>query len=182
MIGNSVSVSRALGEEQALRLRIVHGRDAEFLLEDAAQVPVGDAQRRRELREARILQTAVLHQPRGRLRQAAIRIDHRIAGRELRPAAKAGTEALGFGGGGAREEAAVAAQRRPGGAHRTAVDPRRAHAHEEAPIEAGVVGAQRAVALVGIEEHGAIIRRPSSCRSPFSDMESGNSPGCRVRA
>ena len=55
--------------------------------------------------------------------------------------------------------------------HRAAVDARGPHAHEEAPVEARVVGAERAVALVGIEKHGAIIRPGPGGRSPFSDIE-----------
>ena len=41
---------QALGEQQALRLRVVDGRDAELLLEDAAQVAVGDVERGGERR------------------------------------------------------------------------------------------------------------------------------------
>ncbi len=52
-----------------------------------------------------------------------------------------------------------------------------AHAHEEAPVEARVVGAQGPVTLVGVEEHGGIIRLPLTPRSPFSDMVSGRHHG-----
>jgi DNA transformation protein len=44
------------------------------------------------------------------------------------------------------------------------------------------VGAKRAVALVGIEQHGAIIRRRARRRWPFSDIESGAAPGCTLAA
>jgi hypothetical protein len=173
---------QALGEEQALRLGVVHRRHAELLLEDAAQVAIGDAQRRGELREARVLQAAVLHQARGGLREAAIRIDHRVAGRELRPAAQARPETPRTRPRRRSGRSGSCGAARLRGAHRAAVDARRADAHEEAPVEAGVVGAERAVALVGVEEHGAIIRPHAGPRSPFSDMESVLGTGCRVRA
>ena len=110
---------------------------------------------RGEVREARVLQPAVLDAVGRGLGEAAVGVDRRVARRELGPAAQARAEALGLGGRRAREEAAVALERRPRRAHRAAVDAGRAHAHEEASVEAGVVGAQGAVALVGVEEHGA---------------------------
>jgi hypothetical protein len=43
--GMALSVEEPLGEEEALGLRVLHRRDAELLLEIAAQVPVGHAER-----------------------------------------------------------------------------------------------------------------------------------------
>src|SRR6185503_20485046 len=98
-----------------------------------------------------------------------------VTGGELRPASQARPEPFGFGGRRAREEAAVLALGGSDRAYGAAVDARGAHAHEEAPVEPGVVGPEGAVALVGIEEHGRIMGRRQGVRSPFSDVESGAS-------
>ena len=55
----------------------------------------------------------------------------------------------------ARKEPALRAPGRTHRAHGPAIDPRRAHAHEEPPVEAGVVRDERAVAGVGVERHGS---------------------------
>ena len=133
-----------------MRLRVLDGRDAEFLLEHAAQVAIGDAERCGEIRKARVGEPAVLDQARGRLREAAVGVHRRESGGELGTASQAGPKSLRLGGRGAREIAAILAKRHARGAHRPAIDSRGPHPNEEAPVEAGVVGAQRAVALIGI--------------------------------
>ena len=147
---------QALGQQQALRLRVLDGRDAELLLEDAAQVAVRDAERRRRgPRGSR--------PPAGRPRcsSAAALGEPPVGVDASRSPARARAGSAGTAGS-PRSSAAAAlgkkrqlrCERRPRRAHRPAVDAGRAHAHEEAAVEAGVVGAQGAVALVGVEEHG----------------------------
>jgi hypothetical protein len=140
-----------LGEEQALRLRVLDRRDAELLLEDSAQMAIGHPQRARELLEVRLREAPVLDHSRRGLGEAPVRIHRGVAGRELRAAAQARAKAAGFRRGRAREEAAVAPERRAHRAHGAAIDPRAGHAHEEAPVEARIVGLHGAITLVGIE-------------------------------
>jgi len=151
-----------LGEQQALGLCKFHRRDAELGAEGAPQVPIGNAQSPRHGFQAAVFQRAVFDQPRRGLSEARGRVHAGIAGRQLRPAAQAGPVPGGLGGRRARVEAAVLASRRLHRAHRAAVDPGRGHRDEEAPVEARVARAQRAVAGVGIERHGGSI--PASRR------------------
>jgi hypothetical protein len=133
-----------------------------------------------EFGEIAVGEPAILDHSRRGLREAPAGVDHRVARCELGTATQARPVALRFGGRGAREEAAVALERRPRGADRAAIDARRAHADEEAPVEARIVGAQRAVALGGLEDHGRIIAWAAAGRSPFSDIESGPRPAPRI--
>ena len=112
---------------------------------------IGHLQPFREVGEARFRELAILDEPRGRLREPTIGIHGSVTGREFRTAAQAGAETLRFGSRRAREELAVVAQRHARRAHRAAVDSRGADPHEEASVEARVVGAERAVALIVIE-------------------------------
>ena len=98
----------------------------------------------------------------------------RVARRELGAAAQAGPVARDFGRRGAREEAAVLAARHPHRAHGTAIDARRRDADEEAAVEARIVRGERAVAGVGIERHGRIMRaRRPPCTRRFRTSVSG---------
>ncbi len=142
------------GEEQTLRLRKRHGRYAELALEDASQMPVGDTKARRDCIGARIVDRAVLDQPRGGVREAPYRIDAGVARRQFRAAAQARPVAGCFGRGGAREVTAVFALGRAHGADGPAIDARRGNRHEEPAVEASVAGAQRAITGGGIEQHG----------------------------
>ena len=92
------------------------------------------------------------------------------AGCGFGPAPQARPEASRFGRRRAREEAAIAGVRGLRRAHRPAVDPGRAHADEEAPVEARIMSLEGPVALIGVEVHGAIIARTGGRGSPFSDM------------
>jgi hypothetical protein len=128
---------QALGEQQALRLRVGHWRHAELRAEDAPQVPVRDAELRRERLEARILQGPAFDAVGRGTREATVRIDRREARREFRPAPQARAESARLGRRRAREERAVALQGRAGRAHGPAVDARRRHAHEEVGRRSG---------------------------------------------
>ena len=137
---------QALREQQPLRLRVLDRRDAERAIEDAAQCRLVTPSRCRQRFEAAVVEHAAVDQLDGRLREALGRVDARIAGRQLRPAAQARPVPCDLRRGRAREVAAVSRARRAHAADRPAVDARRRHADEEASVEARVVRRQRAVA------------------------------------
>jgi hypothetical protein len=128
-----------LGEQEPLRLRVFDRRDAELRVEDPPQVAARHAHARRQMLDAALVEHAVLDQVDGALREPRDRVDARIAGRELRPAAQARPIAFDFGSGGAREEVAILAARQAHRAHRPAIDARRRHADEESAVEARIV-------------------------------------------
>ena len=137
-----------------------------------------DADARRERLDSAVVQHAVLDQVHGAARKALRCVDARVARCQLRAAAKARAVAGHLGGGGAREEEAVLPARHAHVAHRTAVDAGRRHADVESAVEARIVRGERAVAGVGIERHGRIMRAEAPLHSPFSDMAFG-APGPR---
>jgi hypothetical protein len=122
-------------------------RDAEVRGEEPPQLPRAEAE--------------VVGEPGGRRarRDQAERTRHhrrgavpgRRPGRRLGPAAAAGPEASRLRGRPAGEPAHVLGLRWPHAADGTAVDAGRLHAGEEAPVEAGVALADRAVAGIVIE-------------------------------
>src|SRR4029453_5551121 len=65
------------------------------------------------------------------------------------------------------EEAAVASRRRAHAADRPAIDARRRHADEQAPVEARVAREKHLVGSVAIDRHGAIIAAGSLVASRF---------------
>ena len=153
MTGSAVSVSRRLASSRRCVCAYSTGATPNSCWKTRRRCRSVTPRRAGERREARVARAAVLDQcPRRPARGARVRIDARVAGRELRPAAQARAEALRLrpprrsGRSGSSRACGVRAR-----AHRAAVDARRAHAHEEAAVEARVVGRERAVALVGIE-------------------------------
>ena len=143
-----------LGEQEALRLRILDRRHAEFRFEDPPQVPARDSDARREVLDAAGLEHAVFDEIDGALREPGDGIHARVAGSELRPATQAWPIAFDFRRGSAREEPAILPARQAHRAHRAAIDARRRNADEESAVEARIVRRERAVAGVGIERHG----------------------------
>jgi hypothetical protein len=143
-------------------------------VEHAAQMTARDADARGERLDAALLEHAVFDELHGSLCETRGRVDAREPRSELRPASQAGPEALDLRRGGTHEEAAVLAARQADVADRPAIDPRRAHADEEASVEARIVRREGAIATVGIENHARIMRRRRGRDSPFPDIEIGS--------
>ncbi len=173
---------KPLREQQPLRLRVLDRRNAELGIEDPPQMAARHADALGQMLDAAGVEHAVLDQVDGALREPRDRVDARIAGGELGPAAQARPVAFHLGGRGAREEVTVLAARQPHRADGPAVDARRRHADEEPSVEAGIVRPEGAVAGVGIERHGAIMPADPGADSPFSDVGSGNARRCRTCA
>ncbi|GAA6140444.1 hypothetical protein NBRC116584_02620 [Hydrogenophaga sp. 5NK40-0174] len=147
-----------------------------------SEVPVADAQTLAEVLEevggvgAGQLASDQLQRMSQEYRASILCRPGAIFWRQLWPAAQARPEACRFGRSRMRKEAAIAGLWRPDATHGTAVDAGRRHRDEEAPIEAGVLRAQRLIAgcMVGCEgfvrQHGGMVRRRIMSVWPFSDM------------
>ena len=154
---------QALGEQQALRLRELDWRHPELFPERAPQMTIAHPEAGRQTLDSPALdEEPILDHARGPRRQRTHGVDAGVAGRQLRAAAQARPEALGFRQRGRREEPAAIATRHAGRTHGPAVDARRRHADEETAVEAGIARAQGLVAAVVVEHHEghyAIVRR-----------------------
>src|SRR3954454_19029708 len=164
------------------RSRDGEGRGAEVVREQATQLSLSNAESGRERADGAVVESAGLDEPQGARDGGGRPHPARRSGRRLGAAAQAGPEARRFGRGGAREEDDVLAQRRPGRADRTAIDPGRSYADEEPAIEAGVAGAERAIADVFVEkQHGSYSIRSSVRHRRFSDLDAGPFPSAESR-
>ena len=167
-------VDELLGEQHAPRLRHRDRRGAEMLLEQAAQLPLADAQPRGQRVDARLV--AVERAFRDQREAARHRVGGAAPGAEVRrrlgPAAQAGPEPRLLRRRRRREEPAIlelrrAAPDRPAG-NRCPVE---VTPTNRRPSKRGVAGLERAVAESRIE-----VSMPGSCHAPlarrsrFSDM------------
>ena len=159
-----------LREQELLGLRELDRRHAELGLGDAAQVPVADAERGREIADPRVRYRMFLDARDRRAGEPARRIDAREPGRPLRAAAQTGPVARALRGGGAREKSHVLPLRRPDRTDRPAIDAGRGYRGEEAAVEAPVTGAHCTKTSFRVEQHGARLAVGRGEYSPFSDM------------
>src|SRR3954470_3444163 len=159
------------------RSRDGEGRGAEVVREQATQLPLSNAESGRERADGAVVESARLDEPQGARNGGGRPHPARRSRRRLGAAAQAGPEARPFGRGGAREEDDVLAQRRPCRADWTAIDPGRSYADEEPAVEAGVAGAERAIADFLVEKrHGPYSIRSSVRHRRFSDVDAGPCP------
>ena len=138
-----------LGEQQPARLLHLFWRSAEVLLELAAQRAFTDAGLFSQRGERAFRQLAAINPG-----QQAYQCRRQIAGRggrELRPAAQAGAQAVLLRCGGALEVAHVVLVRWPRRTDRAAVDAGGEHAGKEAAVEARIAGQAGGMALLGAE-------------------------------
>ncbi|MCY1535640.1 hypothetical protein D9M68_710520 [compost metagenome] len=149
------------GGEQFAREQVLQGRDAQPLLEHAAQMPVAHAQARGQP----FAHVAVGVQPVLRIVEPECGLLREDGGSvfprpvavqrcQLGPTAQAGAEPGVLGLGGMLEKAAVLAPRRGHATHRPAVDAGGGDGGEELAVETRVVRAQRAVASVLVDAVG----------------------------
>jgi hypothetical protein len=157
-------------EGDAARLGELHGREAERVVEGAAQVAGADAERGGEVVDAPAVEEAGVDEAHGAVDEARRGVDGRVAGGELRAAAEARAEAGALRLGRRPVERAALAARRARGADRAAVDAGRRHADEEEPVEAGVPRRQRPVAGVAVDPHVPFLSRRRARVWPFSDV------------
>ena len=164
---------QALREQQPLRLRIFDRRNAELRVEDAPQVPARHADARGQHVDAALLEYAIFDQLDSGLREARRRVDARKPGRQLGPAAQAGSKAFDFRRGRAAKEAAVLAARQADGADGPTIDAVSSERRRRSGRRSGR-HARRA--------RGSSCRNRASCDelcalgvrdSPFSDMCAG---------
>ncbi len=155
--GQAGLMDQLLGEQNPTGLGHRHGRGAQMLVEQAAQLPLTDAEAFRKTVHTGILavQGAVLDQGQG----ARHRVGRSPPGAGLRgcfrSAAEAGTEARLLGGGGGRKEAAMLELGRARRADRPAVDPGGGDPDEHAAVEAPIAGLKSPVANLRINQvHG----------------------------
>src|SRR4029077_427573 len=80
---------RAVGEQQAMRLRELERRDAELPLERAAQVPLADAELSRQVRHGAVVERDGTDAQRGREGEARDGVDRRPPRGQLGAAAEA---------------------------------------------------------------------------------------------
>ena len=127
---------------------------AELGDELAVQVAFAEAEPLREPGDAVAVDAAVGDQPHRAADDVGAHVPLRRTRRGVRPAALAGAEAGALRRGRGRQEAHVGALRRDGRAARAAVDPGRRDGGHEPAVEAAVLGADGAVALFEVLDHG----------------------------
>ena len=129
------------------------GRRTEVLSKQAAELSLSDAQALRQPTDAGFIECACVDQRQGpghRIRRPA---PGGKLGRRFRPTSQAGTEACFLRRRCCRIERHVLALGHARGTYRTAIDPARPHAAEQASVETRVASAERAITRVNVEVH-----------------------------
>ena len=136
-----------------------------MLHEQAMQMTCADAQPRRHLCHAAIIEHTFLDQSQAAAHDAKRAQPGRRAWRRFRAAAQTGTESCLGGSGGSRVVANVRPLRVPDLAHRATVDSRGSHGNEEFAVKPGIATGACAIERPGIEAeylfHGARIGQTS---------------------
>ena len=159
---------------EALRLGDGDRRRAEMLAEQAADLPLTEAEPVAERVDLRLIQPAAVDQverPADARRRA---VPRRAARGRVGAAPLAGAVTGGDSLGGGRDEGDVPEQRRPRRAYRAAEDTGRADTGEERAVGTRIAGDDRGVAGGGVEgggvRHVADIRRCAAVVWRFSDV------------
>lgn len=149
-------VEQSLGTLHAHGARHLEWARADVSTEETVEVARTDAQSRGEVVDAPLIEGAFPDQPYRSMDGSARSLPGRRERRGLGPAAQAGPVAGDFGGGRGRIEADVLALRRTDGTDGSAIDARRAHAGEEAPVIVAVTFHTRAFAFKLVERDDGV--------------------------
>ena len=146
-------VDQLLGEQYPARLGDGDGRGAQVPAEQPPQLAFADAEAPGQGVHVALVESAGLDQDKGPGDGIGGAAPGAEVGRGLRPAAQTGSKARLLRRRGRGIENNVFALGRTGGTDRAAIDAGSLHRGEEAPVEAGVAGFNRAVTGVVIEIH-----------------------------
>jgi hypothetical protein len=160
------------GEEKALSLRQLDGRNAELAAYRAAELPRAGAKvLGQTLKAPAIVERTGFDAASGRPCHARNRVHRSVARSQLRSTAQARPEPLLLGQGRVREKPAPTGQRRPRGTDGPAIDPRSRNADIEQAVETGITRHQGPIASLIIDFHDLILAVVDPRFWPFSDFE-----------
>jgi hypothetical protein len=172
-LGEGGIAQQSFCEQQSLSLRKFDRRDSEFSFGDAAQMPIADSERCREICDPATRERMLFDSRYCRTDESRCRVDRRESRRTLGSATQARSIALPLGACGTLEKAQIFTPCGSRRANRPAIDAGCDDCGEKSSVEAPISGAQCAITNVRIKSHTERLANMRGKYSPFSDVYIG---------